>query len=145
MIDRELFGDAAQQRVEYLTLGLGLVAAIVALVARGWPEAAGLMLGASVAWINFRWLRRFVRRVAGASIAQAENAQPDEAKPSMPKGMLWPMVGRYALLGLVLCAMLLRFYWPALAFLCGLFALVAAVLLELIGELVFWGRRSMFT
>jgi hypothetical protein len=41
--------------------------------------------------------------------------------------------------------MLLRFYWPALAFLCGLFALVAAVLLELIGELVFWGRRSMFT
>jgi len=140
-MDRELFGQAAQQRVEYLTLGLGLAAGIAALALRGWPEAAGLVLGSCVAWINFRWLRRFVRRLAGASMAQPG----DEKAPAVPKGMVWGMFGRYALLGLVLYAMLLRFYWPALAFLCGLFALVAAVLLELIGELVFWGRRSMFT
>ena len=140
MIDSEFFGQTAQQRVEYLTLGLGVVAGIAALAIRGWPEAAGLMLGSCVAWINFRWLRQFVRWVASASVVPA-----GEGQPSMPKRIFWQMLGRYALLGVVLYAMLLRFYWPALAFLCGLFTLAAAVFLEVIGELVFASRRSMLT
>ncbi|HVB35038.1 MAG TPA: ATP synthase subunit I [Patescibacteria group bacterium] len=142
MIDADFFGQTAQRRVEFLTLGLGLLAGMVVLVLRGWPEGAGLALGACVAWINFRWLRRLVGWVARSSMAQAGEG---EEKPRLPKSMVWQMFGRYTLLGLVLYVMLLRFYWPALAFLCGLFALIAAVLLELIGELVFWGRRSMLT
>lgn len=140
MIDAEFFGEEAQRRVEILTLGLGLCAGIAMLILRGWPEAAGLALGACVAWINFRWLRRFVRWVTRASAPE-----PGEGKRRVPMGMFLQILGRYALLGLVLYAMLMRFYWPALAFLCGLFALAAAVFLEVIGELVFWRRRSMFT
>jgi hypothetical protein len=140
MIDSEFFGERAQHRVEILTLGIGAAAGIVALVLRGWPEAAGLALGAVVAWVNFRWLRQFVHWVARASLLR-----PEEEKPRMPARVFWQMAGRYALLGLVLYAMLLRFYWPVLAFLCGLFALAAAVFLEVLGELVFASRRSMFT
>jgi hypothetical protein len=140
MIDAEFFGQRAQRRVEYLTLGLGLAAAIAALVLRGWPEALGVALGAVAGWLNFRWLRRFVGWVARISLAQV-----GEEKPRMPKRVFWQMIGRYALLGLVLYVMLLRFYWPVLAFLFGLFALVAAVLLEVLGELVLTARRSMLT
>lgn len=140
MIDSEFFGDRAQRRVEFLTLGLGAAAGAVALVVRGWPEGLGLLLGAAVAWVNFRWLRQFVQWVARASLVRA-----GDEKPRMPARVFWQMVGRYALLGLVLYAMLLRFYWPVLAFLCGLFALAAAVFLEVLGELVFASRRSMLT
>lgn len=140
MIDAEFFGQTAQRRVEFLTLGLGAVAGIVAWIRLGWPEAAGLVLGAFVAWVNFRWLRRLV-----GWIAKSATAHPGQDPPRMPASVIWQMLGRYALLGVVLYVMLLRFYWPALAFLCGLFALGAAVLLELIGELVLTRRRSMLT
>lgn len=137
MIDTEFFGERAQRRVEYLTLGLGAGAALGTLFWRGWPEAVGLVLGAAVAWLNFRWLRRFVAWVARISLAQA-----GQEKPRMPQRVFWQMIARYALLGLVLYVILMRFYWPALAFVCGLFSLVAAVLLEVIGELVRTARRG---
>jgi hypothetical protein len=140
MIDPEFFGERAQRRVEYLTLALGVAAAFAALALHGWPVALGVALGATVAWLNFRWLRRFVRWVARIALAQV-----GEEKPKMPRRVFWLMIGRYALLGLALYVMLLRFYWPVLAFLFGFFALFAAVLLELIGELVMTARRSMLT
>lgn len=130
----------AQRRVEFLTLALGLAGAVGAAAWRGWPEALGFALGAVAAWLNFRWLKEFVHWVARISMAAEA-----EAKPRIPQRVYFQMFGRYALLGLVLYVMLLRFYWPILAFLCGLFTLVAAVLLEVTGELVSSARRSMFT
>ncbi|MDE3135524.1 MAG: ATP synthase subunit I [Acidobacteriota bacterium] len=138
MMDPEFFGERAQRRVERLTLVLGFVGAIAAIMLRGWPEAAAVVLGAVAGWLNFRWLRQFVGWVARISLAQA-----GEEKPKMPRRIFWQMFGRYALLGLVLYVMLLRFYWPVVAFLFGLFALFAAVLLEVIGELVFGTRGGM--
>ncbi len=136
MIDPEFFGERAQRRVEYLTLGLGAAAAIAAFFWRGWPEALGIVLGAAVAWLNFRWLRRFVAWVARIALPQA-----GQEKPRMPRRVYWQMIARYALLALVLYVILIRFYWPALAFVCGLFSLAAAVLLEVIGELILTARR----
>ena len=75
--------------------------------------------------------------------ARISLAQAGEEKPKMPRRIFWQMFGRYALLGLVLYVMLLRFYWPVVAFLFGLFSLFAAVLLEVIGELVFGTRGGM--
>lgn len=142
MIDSDFFGQSAQQRVELLTIGLGACAGIVLLILRGWPVGLGLALGAGAAWIDFRWMRRLVQSITSVSILQVREGK---RKPRLRKRVFFQILGRYALLGLILYAMLLRFYWPALAFLCGLFALVAAVLLEVIGELVFWRRRSMLT
>lgn len=140
MIDPEFFGERGQHRVELLTLAIGLTIAVVLLVVRGWPDAAGMAAGTVAAWLNFRWMRRFVGHVARISLAQAGTASP-----KMPKGIFWKLIGRYALLGLVLYVILLRFYWPVVAFLCGLLTLVAAVLLEVFGELVLTARRSMLT
>jgi hypothetical protein len=138
MIDPEFFGERAQRRVERLTLLLGFAGAIAALWLRGWPEAAGVALGACVGWLNFRWLRQFVGWVARISLAQV-----GEEKPRMPRRVFYQMFARYALLGVALYVMLLRFYWPVVAFIAGLFALFAAVLLEVLGELVFGTRRGM--
>ncbi|HEV2388141.1 MAG TPA: ATP synthase subunit I [Candidatus Acidoferrales bacterium] len=135
MASADFFGVKAQQRVEYFTFALGAAGAVAALLLRGWPEAAALAVGAVVAWLNFRWLKQFVQWVTRISMAQA-----GEPKPRVPRRVYWQMFGRYALLAAVLYVMLLRFYWPVVAFLCGLFALAAAVLLELIGELVFFIR-----
>jgi hypothetical protein len=72
----EYFGLKAQRRVEYLTLALGLVGAVTVLALRGWPEAAGLALGATVGWLNFRWLKRFVHWVARISMALPGGGKP---------------------------------------------------------------------
>lgn len=139
MIDPNFFGERSQRRVERLTLALGLLGAIAAFFWRGWPEAAGVLLGGVVAWVNFRWMRQFVSHVAKISLAQA-----GQEKPRMPNRIFLQMFGRYALLGLALYVMLMRFYWPVVAFVCGLFALVAAVLLEVLGEVVLaTGRRML--
>lgn len=138
MIDADYFGVKAQRRVEYLTCVLGAAGAGAALLLRGWPEAAGVALGAAVAWLNFRWLKQFVHWMTRLAMAQA-----GEPKPRVPQRVYWQMFARYALLAAVLYVMLFRFYWPVVAFLCGLFTLVAAVLLEVIGEFVYYARRGL--
>jgi hypothetical protein len=137
-IDGDYFGAKAQRRVEYLTCALGAAGAVAALALRGWPEAAALALGTAAAWLNFRWLKQFVSWMTRLAMAQA-----GEPKLRVPRRIYLQMFARYALLAAVLYVMLLRFYWPVVAFLCGLFTLVAAVLLEVIGEFVYYAGRGL--
>ena len=119
------------QRVEYWTLGFGVLVATFALGRWGWVQAAGVCFGTVISWVNFRWLKQGVRVLAALSEAQA-----GQEKVRIPRSVYFKSFGRFALLIVVLYAILSRPGWPAAAVLCGLFAAVAGALAEMIYYLV---------
>jgi hypothetical protein len=125
------FYAAAERRIEYLTIGIGALAAVWAAIFSRASAGAGLAVGALLSWINFRWMRHGIGVLARLSIAQ-EGAE----KPRVPKWTYVKMVGRYALLILAAYVILRGFGSMAEGLLCGLFAAVAAVIVELVSQLI---------
>lgn len=137
----------AEWRIELFSVGVGMLGtAVIACVA---SFAAGLsfLIGASMSWLNFRWLKQGVNALVGLSIAQpgTQEAPQEEAgegaaegaqKARVPAGVYVKFAGRYLLLLLVAYVILSRLRWPATYLIAGLFVVVAAVLLELVLELL---------
>lgn len=125
-MDREqaLF-EAALRRITRASVALAAAGASVCLIWRGWKWAVAYLLGAAASYLNFRWLKRVVDALGGAL----------SARPS-PKFAI--LIGlRY----LVLAAgayVIVNFTSLSLpAALLGLFVPVAAVILEIVFELIY--------
>lgn len=125
------FYAAAERRIEYLTLVIGALAALCAAVFWRRSAGAGLAIGTLLSWLNFRWMRHGVGVLARLSVAQEA-----AAKPRVPRWTYVKMIGRYVLLIAAAYVILRGFGSMAGGFLCGLFAVVAAVLVEAIGLLI---------
>jgi hypothetical protein len=122
---------AAEHRIEWMTLVFGLAGAVFVLVRWGWRPAAGVALGAALAWLNFRWLKQGV-----TSLVKLSTAQANSEHARVPVSIYAKFFGRFALLLVVVYAILSRSWLPVAAVLGGLFAVVAAVMIELMWELV---------
>ncbi len=131
MAASEGFYQAAETRIERLTVGLGTAAALFAAIWWGSRAAAGVVLGAALAWVNFRWLKQGL-----AALAQLFTAKAGAQSVQVPRGIYVKFLGRFALLLAVVYVILSGTLFPAAAVLTGLFALVAAVLVELLYELL---------
>jgi hypothetical protein len=130
MADPDSFYAAAERRIEWLTLALGTAGAAFAAVRWGWRPGAGVALGAALTWLNFRWLKQGVGALVAVSTAQAGSEQV-----RVPRTVYLKFFGRFALLLVVVYVILSRSLLPLAAVLGGLFAVVAAVMLELLFEL----------
>jgi hypothetical protein len=127
---------AGARRIEYGTLALGAAGALVAGIVWGWQQSGALGLGAALSWLNFRWLKQGV-----LALSSAATARPGVAPARVHKSVYVKFFARYALLLAALYVILAGLHWPVMPFLCGLFAVVAAVLMEMIYELACsWGR-----
>jgi cobalamin synthase len=126
----DAFYEAAEKRIEYLTIGAGVASALIAVLLWGAKAGASLAAGAALSWLNFRWLKQGV----GALIPLA-TAQTGAEKVRIPKKVYLKFLGRYALLLVVAYVILSRLRLPAIFLIAGLFAVVAAVILEMIFEL----------
>jgi hypothetical protein len=120
----------AEKRIEWFTALLGAAAAIVAALRWGWGAGIGLALGAALSWLNFRWLKQGV-----GALVEVAAAQTGTDKPRVPRSVYLKFFGRFGLLLLAVYVILSRSILPAAAVLAGLFAVVAAVLLEMVTEL----------
>ncbi len=123
--------EASRRRVELLTLGLGAAGSIFAAVWWGWRAAAGLALGTALSWVNYLWLKQGV-----AAIAQFSTAQADAPKVRIPKLVYVKFSSRFVLLLVVVYVILLRSLLPGSTVLAGLFTVVAAVMVEMIYQLI---------
>ena len=116
------FYERALRRVRFLALAVGLSGTIVTLLTYGLRTATGFMLGAALSILNFRGLSMLVNVIGGA-------------KPGAFAAVLIAL--RYLLIG---CAIyvIVRFLGvtPA-AVVWGLLAAFAAVILEILYELIF--------
>ena len=112
-----------ERRIAYLTLLLGAFAAGAAAFRYSLRAGAGVLLGAVLAWINFRWLARAMDSVTRASTAQQGSP---EARVEI-SGYLG-LFARYALIAAVVYATFSLFQIPILSILVGLCALGAAAI-----------------
>jgi hypothetical protein len=123
-------GLRTEQRIAWLTLVIGLAAGSSAAVTGHWPWASGLMIGAVLAWLNFRWLRRGLDALVDASTAQA-----GATKPRVPVGTYFRAMFRYALIALSVYVIFKVLRVPLASMVVGLCALAAAAIAASVYEI----------
>jgi hypothetical protein len=130
MAEDESFYAAAERRIEHFTLAIGAIASIATGIFWNLKAGAGVATGALLSWINYRWLKQGINALARLSTEQA-----GAEKPRVPASVYLKFLGRYALLIVAAYAILRGFSLPAPSFMAGLFAVVAAVLVEMTVQL----------
>lgn len=128
---------AAEHRIQWMTLAFGLAGAMFAFARWGWRPGAGVALGALLAWLNFRWLKQGV-----AALVKVSTARANSEHFRVPMSIYAKFFGRFAMLLVAVYVILSRSLLPVTAVLGGLFAVVAAVMIELMWELVRTGRGT---
>ncbi len=124
------FYSAAERRIEYFALAIGIAGIAITWFAWGGRAAAGFASGAILSWINYRWMKQGVGALARLSVAQA-GAQ----RAQVPVSVYLKFIGRYALLIVAAYAILRGIKPPAASLLAGFFTIIAAVLVEMVGQL----------
>ena len=128
-------GARTERRIAWLTLVFGSAASAAAAVAGKRIWATGLLIGAVLAWLNFRWLRRGLDGLVAASAAQAGVEQP-----RVPLGAYFAAVFRYGLIALIVYAIFKLLQVPLASMVVGMCALAAAAIAASVYEL--WDSKS---
>jgi len=112
-----------ERRIARLTLVLGGLASVGACFLFSIRVGAGILIGALLAWINFRWLKSALDTVTRAATAQTE-----VSKVRVPIGSMAALIGRYVLIAVSVYAIFIFLRIPILSMLVGLCALGAATI-----------------
>jgi hypothetical protein len=127
---------AVERRIERFLVGVGAAITLGAAIGWGMRAGAGAAVGTALCWLNFRWLRQ-----GAAALIRVGQAQAAAENVRVPPIMHMKFFGRLLLLLLGAYAILVWLRLPAIAFLCGLVAVIPAIVLELAYELVHGERR----
>jgi ATP synthase I chain len=120
-----------ERRISRLTLLIGFVAALLVALLRDRLWGAGLAIGAALAWLNFRWLRRGLDALVVTSTAQA-----GKEKPTVPLLTYFAVVFRYGLIALVVYVIFEYLRVPLVSMVVGLCALGAATIAASVYEIL---------
>jgi ATP synthase I chain len=125
----QAFLDRAFKRIHLLIAFLTIAGVIPAAIFGGWKWALGFIVGAAASWFNFRWLKQLV------------NSLGEAATGRRPKARLAVFLGlRYLLLGATGYVILNYSTLSLVAGLIGLFVPAAALILEILFELIYAGN-----
>jgi small-conductance mechanosensitive channel len=119
-----------EQRIAWLTLFFGALATVAAALLHQPLWAGGLMVGAVLAWFNFRWLRQGMNALAAASQAQAGVPQP-----RVPIGAYFRVLFRYALIAITVYVIFKLLKFPLASMVVGLCALGPAAIVASVYEI----------
>ncbi len=117
------FYDRALDRIAKLMIVLGGGGAVAAWAWRGWTWGGGFAVGAAASWLNYRWLKNIVNTLAG--------------RRAKSKSMAVLAGLRYLLLGGGAYVILKYSKISVAAALAGLFVSAAAVIIEILIELLY--------
>src|SRR5258705_370774 len=90
-----------------------------------------ILVGANLAWFNFRWLRQGLDVLTTAATAQA-----NRGNPRVPIGTYFKALFRYGLIALAVYVIFKYLNVPILSMICGLCALGAATLAVSVYEIL---------
>lgn len=134
-------GERVLLRIQVLMLAFGAVVAVIALTLHRADWAKGLLCGAALAWLNFRWLQSGIRGLFESAMARAKAVPEGVAAPvsgpnSVTSGMprAFSLLFRYALMGLGVYVIFIYLHVPLVSIGLGLCALVAAILVASVWE-----------
>jgi hypothetical protein len=119
--------EAALRRIYLWIAWLGAAGTIALLIWKGWRESLGFAVGASVAGLNFHWIKG-----AADTLMAKFTSQPD---PQPPKRVAAKFVLRYALIGAAGYVIFKYLRVSLTAFLGGLLVVAAAIMAEIVYEL----------
>jgi hypothetical protein len=117
------FYERALRRIRLFTLAIGLTGTIAVLLAWGLRPAAGFLAGAALSALNFRGLSMLANALGGT------------ARPGPLAAVLIAL--RYLLIGLAIYVIVRFLGVTPVAVVGGLLAAFAAVILEILRELIF--------
>lgn len=120
-----------ERRISSLTLVIGFLAALLVAILRNRLWGLGLGIGAFLAWLNFRWLRRGLDALVLASTAQA-----GKEKPAVPLLSYFGMLFRYGLIALAVYVIFIYLRVPLVSMVVGLCALGAATVAASVYEIL---------
>jgi hypothetical protein len=128
MDPEQLFVGRALGRIRFLIIFLSGAGTLVAAVYGGWRWALGFILGAAAGYLNFRWLKKLVD-----SLGEAVRGRPPKARVAVILGLRYLLLaaGGYVILNFSSLSLA--------AALTGLFVPAAAVVLEILFELIYAG------
>jgi hypothetical protein len=124
-------GAVTERRISWLTLLIGFLTAILVALLRNRLWGLGLGIGAFLAWLNFRWLRRGLDALVVASAAQA-----GKEKPVVPLLTYFAMLFRYGLIALAVYVIFAYLRVPLVSMVVGLCALGAATIAASVYEIL---------
>jgi small-conductance mechanosensitive channel len=123
--------ELTERRIARFTLVVGGLASLGASFIFSVRFGVGVLIGAVLAWINFRWLER-----AMTSVARASTAQAGSPEARVPVTSYLGMFARYALIAAVVYVIFSRLRIPVLSMLVGLCALGVAAMFATVWEVV---------
>jgi hypothetical protein len=130
--------ELTERRIARLTLIVGALAAVGAVFLYSMRVGAGVLIGAMLAWINFRLLERALDSLTLVTVAQAGSPQP-----RVPILSYAGLIARYALIALTVYVIFSRLQIPILSMIVGLCALGVAAMVATVWEVVSpAGRRN---
>jgi hypothetical protein len=121
--------ELTERRIARLTLIVGVAASVGTGFLYSWRVGSGVLIGAILAWVNFRWLEQAMDAVTRASTAQTNS--PDA---HVPISGYFGLFARYALIAVVVYVTFSFFRIPVLSMVVGLCALGAAAILATLME-----------
>jgi len=122
---------ATERRIEGIIAVLGGAITLGAGLKWGLRGALGAGVGTALCLLNFRWLRQGATEVIRLGLAQEGAEQVD-----VPRRLHAKFFGRLILLPLVVYAILAWLRLPVASVICGLAAVVPAIMIELAYELI---------
>ena len=114
---------AIERRIEASIAVIAALVALAALVGWGRRAAGGAAVGGALCWLNFRWLRQGATGVIQLGL---EQAGAEHVK--VPRKTHAKFLGRLGLLLVTVYAILVWIRLPVVAVVCGLTAVVPAIL-----------------
>jgi hypothetical protein len=120
--------DRAVRRILSLTLALIVFGGAGYFIIAGWRGGCGFLLGGLISYLNFQWIKRTVY-----ALGDGAGGKPPRKRVAVFLGL------RYLLLGLGVYAIVKFSEISLSAALVGLFAPAAAVILEILIELIYAG------
>jgi len=123
--------SAAAIRLGWLTLAVGLAAAIVVALCVRARMGAGVAIGTLLAWLNYRWLK-----LGADALVVSATAGGGPSSTRVPASTYLKFAGRYLLIGLAVYASVSVLKVPLLGMIYGLLALGAAAFIEGIYEVI---------
>lgn len=120
------FYSRAIERIQKFMLVLGTAALITACIFFGWRIGMGFALGATIAYLNFHWLKKVVAGLADFTIGSGT--------PASSRGVVHRFILRYFLMAIVAFVILTVSRESLYGLFAGLFLPVAAILCETVYE-----------
>jgi hypothetical protein len=116
------FYSRSLERIQTFMLVLGTAALITACIFFGWRIGLGFALGATIAYLNFHWLKKVVAGLAELTIGTGT--------PASSRGVVHRFLLRYFLMAIIAFVILTVSRESLYGLFAGLFLPVAAILCE---------------